>query len=79
MDSTVNDFWRLVWQEKPKAIVMLCKVIEGGRQKCFQYFPLNEGETKQYGKVTVQNVRKTSPSTEKVQFSFDLIFLSPKL
>ncbi|KAK6104032.1 Protein-tyrosine phosphatase family protein [Brugia pahangi] len=66
MDSTVNDFWRLVWQEKPKTIVMLCKVIECGKQKCSQYFPLNQGETKQYGKIIVKNVRKTSSPSEKV-------------
>ncbi|EJW74167.1 hypothetical protein WUBG_14923, partial [Wuchereria bancrofti] len=65
MDSTVNDFWRLVWQEKPKTIVMLCKVIECGKQKCSQYFPLNQGETKQYGKIIVKNVRKTSSPSEK--------------
>ncbi|MCP9261728.1 Tyrosine-protein phosphatase non-receptor type 9 [Dirofilaria immitis] len=65
MDSTVNDFWRLVWQEKPKTIVMLCKVIECGKQKCSQYFPLNQGETKQYGKVIVQNVRKTSSDSNE--------------
>ncbi|VDN04040.1 unnamed protein product [Thelazia callipaeda] len=66
MDTTVNDFWRMVWQEKSKSIVMLCKVVECGKQKCSQYFPLNHGETKQYGKVVVQNVRKTSSPSEKV-------------
>ncbi|CAG9531589.1 unnamed protein product [Cercopithifilaria johnstoni] len=72
MDSTVNDFWRLVWQEKPKTIVMLCKVMESGKQKCSQYFPLNQGETKKYGMITVKNVRKTSSPSEKVFESIEM-------
>ncbi|KHN87936.1 Receptor-type tyrosine-protein phosphatase T [Toxocara canis] len=39
MDATVNDFWRMVWQEKPRSIIMLCKLVEGGKPKCAQYFP----------------------------------------
>lgn len=37
--NTVDDFWRLVWQEKAKAIVMLCGVTEQGKPKCEQYWP----------------------------------------
>ncbi|ETN79621.1 Protein-tyrosine phosphatase [Necator americanus] len=39
-DKTVDDFWRMVWQEKCKSIVMLCNIMECGKQKCEQYWPL---------------------------------------
>uniref|UniRef100_A0A915AN35 Tyrosine-protein phosphatase non-receptor type 9 n=1 Tax=Parascaris univalens TaxID=6257 RepID=A0A915AN35_PARUN len=66
MDTTVNDFWRMVWQEKPRSIIMLCKLTEGGKPKCAQYFPLKTGETRQFGKVVVQNFKTTSPASETV-------------
>ena len=37
--STVIDFWRMVWQEKPSAIVMLTNLEEGNKIKCEQYWP----------------------------------------
>ncbi len=37
--STVLDFWRLVWQERPSAIVMLTNTVEIGRVKCEEYWP----------------------------------------
>uniref|UniRef100_A0A7E4ZXD9 Protein-tyrosine phosphatase n=1 Tax=Panagrellus redivivus TaxID=6233 RepID=A0A7E4ZXD9_PANRE len=43
-EKTGDDFWRLVWQEKAKAIVMLCNVIEQGKPKCLQYWPETVGE-----------------------------------
>ncbi|VDK33195.1 unnamed protein product [Anisakis simplex] len=77
MDATINDFWRMVWQEKPKSIIMLCKLVEGGKPKCAKYFPEKHGETKQFGKVTVQNVKTTSPASETVYFLLlFLLFLS---
>jgi protein tyrosine phosphatase len=38
-ETTVNDFWRMVWEHKCKAVVMLCNVIEQGRKKCEPYYP----------------------------------------
>ena len=29
--ETVNDFWRMIWEFKSKAIVMLCNLEEGGQ------------------------------------------------
>uniref|UniRef100_F1L8J6 Tyrosine-protein phosphatase non-receptor type 9 n=3 Tax=Ascaris suum TaxID=6253 RepID=F1L8J6_ASCSU len=72
MDTTINDFWRMTWQEKPRSIIMLCKLTEGGKPKCAQYFPGKTNETKQFGKVVVQNVRTTSPASETVFESVQL-------
>jgi protein tyrosine phosphatase len=66
MPGTVNDFWRMIWQEKVKFIVMLCNTVEQGRVKCAQYYPLFVGETKVYGNVTVTNKRNTTSLKEKV-------------
>ena len=51
LPTTVTDFWRLVWQEKVKVIVILTNVVEGGKQKCEQYWP--DQEPQEYGPFTV--------------------------
>uniref|UniRef100_A0ACB8F9G4 Uncharacterized protein n=1 Tax=Sphaerodactylus townsendi TaxID=933632 RepID=A0ACB8F9G4_9SAUR len=37
--DTVNDFWRMVWEQKSATIVMLTNVKERKEDKCFQYWP----------------------------------------
>ncbi|KAK6041463.1 Protein-tyrosine phosphatase [Cooperia oncophora] len=37
--STVPDFWQMVVQEHCCTIVMLCRLVEYGKDKCAPYFP----------------------------------------
>ncbi|XP_060027040.1 receptor-type tyrosine-protein phosphatase epsilon isoform X3 [Erinaceus europaeus] len=37
--ETVNDFWRMVWEQKAATIVMLTNLKERKEEKCFQYWP----------------------------------------
>lgn len=53
MAGTVDDFWRMVWQEKCRSIVMLCNVVECGKEKCAQYWPLECGQEVVYGTLRV--------------------------
>lgn len=39
LESTVTDFWRCIWEQKVELVVMLTKQIEGGKAKCYQYWP----------------------------------------
>ena len=45
LPNTVVDFWRMVWQERSPAIVMITHLSEGGRTKCHQYWPNTGTET----------------------------------
>ena len=47
MQTTLVDFWRLIWQERPPIIVMVTNVMEGNRIKCQQYWP--ESGKQQFG------------------------------
>ncbi|CAM4910708.1 unnamed protein product [Rotaria socialis] len=45
LQSTVKDFWRMIWQENISIIVMTTNIREAGTMKCYPYWPLR---TKQY-------------------------------
>ncbi|KAI4165038.1 MAG: hypothetical protein LQ342_001314 [Letrouitia transgressa] len=72
-----SHFWHMVWQHTNDVavIVMLTQTAEGGREKCFQYFPLDHesevvtidpldaSETSFPGKLEVQQVCDEHPKT----------------
>lgn len=50
--ETVEDFWRMVWENGIRMIIMLTNITESGKSKCLQYWGVL-GETQQYGKKNV--------------------------
>ncbi|CAB3368675.1 Hypothetical predicted protein [Cloeon dipterum] len=55
--NTLDDFWRMVWQEKVPLIVMVTNLLEGGKNKCEKYWPDNNQQVT-HGRVTVGTVDK---------------------
>nr|XP_060617079.1 receptor-type tyrosine-protein phosphatase epsilon-like [Anolis sagrei ordinatus] len=51
LPGTVQDFWRMVWQEKTPVIVMLTGLVEQNKRKCDQYWPPDVQA--EYGDITV--------------------------
>ncbi|KAL3878252.1 hypothetical protein ACJMK2_030617, partial [Sinanodonta woodiana] len=52
--TTLNDFWRMIWQYDVEKIVMLTGLTEQGKHKCLQYWP-NDGSSA-YGMIRVEIV-----------------------
>lgn len=50
LDKTINDFWRMIWQESITKIIMAANIIENGKKKCEIYWP---EATKRYGDILV--------------------------
>lgn len=42
MQNTVEDFWRMIWEQQSKVILMLTHIFENGVEKCFDYLPPSE-------------------------------------
>ncbi|XP_061940129.1 mucin-5AC isoform X2 [Apis cerana] len=42
MESTVTDFWRMIWEQQSKVIIMLTDLVENGVEKCTEYIPPSE-------------------------------------
>ncbi|CAC5399545.1 PTPRM [Mytilus coruscus] len=47
---TIDDIWRMVWQEDSKTIIMLTNPTETGKKKCEQYWPI-EGKQEYAGLI----------------------------
>uniref|UniRef100_A0A915K8C0 protein-tyrosine-phosphatase n=1 Tax=Romanomermis culicivorax TaxID=13658 RepID=A0A915K8C0_ROMCU len=48
LPNTVDDFWRMIWQEKCPVIVMTTKEIERSKSKCAKYWP-DVGTSRSFG------------------------------
>lgn len=44
LPTTMDDFWRMIWEQKIECIVMTTGLIEGNRRKCHRYWPDEETE-----------------------------------
>ncbi|WAR09487.1 PTPRB-like protein, partial [Mya arenaria] len=53
LPGTIDDFWRMVWEQNVMMIVMLTQCKEGNKVKCEMYWPDTVQEPKQYGNVVV--------------------------
>ncbi|CAL4068370.1 unnamed protein product, partial [Meganyctiphanes norvegica] len=42
LDETVQDFWRMVWEQESRVIVMITDFVEKGIDKCADYLPPSE-------------------------------------
>lgn len=56
LPTTMEDFWRMVWEQRTGVIVMLTRLFEGGKRKADCYWP-TEGEEIWFGTFLVIGLR----------------------
>ncbi|XP_054032254.1 receptor-type tyrosine-protein phosphatase V-like [Dryobates pubescens] len=59
LKKTIDDFWRLVWEQNVCNIIMLTVCMENGRVLCDHYWP-SEAAPVCYGQLRVQLLRQSS-------------------
>ncbi|KAK6733719.1 hypothetical protein RB195_017464 [Necator americanus] len=55
--NTIEDFWKMIFQEQCAGVVLLCNFYEEGTQSCEEFWPIDSGAYKYYGKMFVNNKR----------------------
>lgn len=58
--NTIQDFWRMIWEQNSTIIVMLTKEVENTKPKCARYWP-EDGQSELHGRFRV-----TQENTETV-------------
>lgn len=53
LKETAEHFWSMIWEQRVRIIVMLCRTVENDMEKCFQYWP-STGEPKEFPTVRVE-------------------------
>eukprot|EP00013_Stygamoeba_regulata_P020243 CAMPEP_0177653084 /NCGR_PEP_ID=MMETSP0447-20121125/13520_1 /TAXON_ID=0 /ORGANISM="Stygamoeba regulata, Strain BSH-02190019" /LENGTH=366 /DNA_ID=CAMNT_0019156463 /DNA_START=330 /DNA_END=1426 /DNA_ORIENTATION=- len=63
LEETSSDFWRMVFEQKSKVIVMLTRLVENERTKCHRYWNKVEMEPQLYGElcVVLRSRKETEP------------------
>jgi protein tyrosine phosphatase len=54
MPKTLVDFWRMIWQEKVRVLVMLTDTYERGKVKCHPYWPSAIGESMKFDTAGIE-------------------------
>ena len=74
MDSTVNDFWRMIWEQHLEIIIMLTNLEEYNKTKCAKYWPERVSDSVQFGDMTVNfesEQRYSDYLVRNIKVSFD--------
>lgn len=75
LPNTVGDFWRMVWEQKSRTLVMMTQLEERGRVKCVQYWPSRDSVTYHGITITARDVEELAYyniRTFRLQFGNEL-------
>lgn len=75
LNSTIEDFYTMIWDQKVRFIIMLAKIEENGKQKCAAYWPENDGQTQAHGAFEVTSRRDTSYNADSDGFACRTLYV----
>eukprot|EP00825_Cyclidium_porcatum_P030199 TRINITY_DN32056_c0_g1_i2.p1 TRINITY_DN32056_c0_g1~~TRINITY_DN32056_c0_g1_i2.p1 ORF type:complete len:289 (-),score=52.26 TRINITY_DN32056_c0_g1_i2:74-940(-) len=56
LQSSFNNFWKMIWQESVDTIIMLCKLKENNQVQCDQYWPKSKDQKEVYDQVIIETI-----------------------
>ncbi|XP_063750219.1 receptor-type tyrosine-protein phosphatase H-like isoform X2 [Eleginops maclovinus] len=62
LPTTVNDFWRMIWEQRVRGIVMVTNCTEGGRTKCERYWPADSKPVSHGGLIVTLRTEQQEPN-----------------
>ena len=68
MKNTASHFWQMVWEQGSVGIVMLCRCVETGREKCSQYWPTQRGRQMICGGYAIENLECTRSASHSLSY-----------
>lgn len=58
MDTSINDFWRMIWEQHLELILMLTNLEEYSKTKCAKYWPDKDEGDKTFGEINVNFLKE---------------------
>lgn len=72
LQNTMEDFWRMVFQENSLTIVLIGRFYEQGKESCEQFWPTTSGQYKYYGRMFINN-KKTEMKEAVTSYTLEVL------
>ncbi|XP_072173215.1 uncharacterized protein [Diadema setosum] len=66
--ASIEDFWRMIWEQRVNVVVMVTNTIEAGKDRCTVYWPEKMSSSVRFGQidVTLRTIMDRSDSVHRV-------------
>lgn len=73
LPHTLEDFWRMIEEQKVKVVMMACREVEAGKKKCAQYWVEEGAENGHFGNYEVACIREEELADDCIERHLQLI------
>uniref|UniRef100_A0AC34RHJ3 Tyrosine-protein phosphatase domain-containing protein n=1 Tax=Panagrolaimus sp. JU765 TaxID=591449 RepID=A0AC34RHJ3_9BILA len=74
MENTMNDFWRMIWEQDVRIIIMAANINERGRKQAYKYWPNDDEENLLVNADLEISCKKTEVFADYARREFELTF-----